>query len=167
MNYKIPKVMKAAVLFGPDDLRVSEYPVPVPGPFEVLVKVMSCAICGSDPTVIAGHWTVKPDYGNFIPGHEFSGLIVNAGPNVFDFEPGDRIAIETHKGCGYCKNCKRGKYTVCLNYGKTETGHRHYGFTNNGGYAQYAVVNVSNLHKLADNLSYDEEIGRASCRERV
>ena len=165
MNENLPTNMKAAVLFGPDDLRVTDVPVPVPGPFEVLIKVMACAICGSDPTVIAGHWTVPPKYGSFIPGHEFSGEIVDIGSNVFDFKPGDRVAIETHKGCGYCKNCKRGKYTICLNYGKTETGHRHYGFTANGGYAQYSVVHVSNLYKIADNVSYEEAalVTTASC----
>ena len=53
-------------------------------------------------------------------------------------------------------NCKRGRYTICLNYGKPETGHRHYGFTTNGGYAQYVVNNVSTLYKVADNISYEE-----------
>ncbi len=152
----IPKTMKAAVLHGPNDLRIQEVDVPSPGPFEVLVKVMSCAICGTDPTVIKGNWPNQPPFGEFIPGHEYSGQIVAVGPFVQNFAVGDRIAIETHKGCGYCENCKRGKYTICLNYGKNETGHRHYGFTTNGGYAQYVVNHVSTLYKIADNVEYDE-----------
>ena len=123
---------------------------------EVLVKVYACAICGTDPTVINKGWTGMPAFGSFIPGHEYSGQIVAVGPNVKDFKVGDRIAIESHKGCGYCMNCKRGRYTICLNYGKPETGHRHYGFTTNGGYAQYVVNNVSTLYKVADNISYEE-----------
>lgn len=165
MSDAIPTKMKAAVLFGENDLRVTNVEVPEPGPFEVLIKVMACAICGSDPTVIAGHWPSRPPFGSFIPGHEYSGIIVAIGPNVFDYKIGDRVAIETHKGCGYCENCKRGKYTICLNYGKNETGHRHYGFTTNGGYAQYVVNHVSTLYKIADNVEYDEAalITTAAC----
>ena len=156
MDSTIPATMTAAVLHGLGDLRVQTMPVPQPGPMEVLVKVHACAICGTDPTVVNKGWTGMPAYGSFIPGHEYSGQIVAVGPNVKDFKVGDRIAIESHKGCGYCINCKRGRYTICLNYGKPETGHRHYGFTTNGGYAQYVVNNVSTLYKIADNVSYDE-----------
>lgn len=155
-SISIPKTMKAAVLHGICDLRVQDVPVPEPGPFEVLIKVMACAICGSDPTVISKGWPGLPAYGTFTPGHEYSGQIVKIGPNVLDFKVGDRVAIETHKGCGYCSNCKRGRYTICLNYGKPETGHRHYGFTSNGGYAQYAVNHISTLYKIADNVAYEE-----------
>jgi L-iditol 2-dehydrogenase len=97
-----------------------------------------------------------PPYGTFIPGHEYSGQIVAVGPGVTGFAVGDRVAIETHKGCGHCINCKRGRYTICLNYGKPETGHRHYGFTSNGGYAQYAVNHVSTLYRIPDSVSYEE-----------
>lgn len=165
MSNPIPTKMKAAVLFGPNDLRVVEKDVPTPVAYEVLIKVMSCAICGSDPTVIKGNWPSMPPYGTFTPGHEFSGEIVAVGPYVEDYKIGDRIAIETHKGCGFCRNCKEGHYTICLNYGKNESGHRHYGFTTNGGYAQFAVVHVSNLYRIADNVSYDEAalVTTASC----
>lgn len=156
MTESIPKTMKAAVLFGKNDLRVVEQPVPEPGPFEVLIKVMACAICGTDPTVLSKGWTGMPEFGSFIPGHEYSGEIVKVGPGAADFKPGDRVAIESHKGCGYCQNCKRGKYTICLNYGKPETGHRHYGFTTNGGYAQYVVNNISTLYHIPDNIAFDE-----------
>ncbi len=155
-NTSIPKTMRAAVLHGKGDLRVQDWPVPEPGPFEVLIKVMACAICGSDPTVVNKGWQALPPYGTFIPGHEYSGQIVATGPNVLDFKVGDRVAIETHKGCGYCKNCKKGRYTICMNYGKAETGHRHYGFTTNGGYACYVVNHVSTLYQVPDNISYEE-----------
>ena len=156
MANDIPKMMKAAVLHGLNDLRVKEVEVPEPGLFEVLVKVHACAICGSDPKVVSKGHTGAPPFGTFIPGHEYSGEIVALGENVIDFKVGDRIAIESHKGFGYCQNCKRGNYTVCLNYGKPETGHRHYGFTNNGGYAQFVVNHISNLYKIADNVEYEE-----------
>lgn len=148
--------MKAAVLHGPNDLRVQEYPIPEPGPDEVLMKVHACAICGTDPKVIGFGWHLNLDYGNFIPGHEYSGEIVALGPGVIKFKVGDRVAIESHKGCGKCANCIRGHYTICLNYGKNETGHRHYGFTTNGGYAQYAINHVNTLYRIPDNISYSE-----------
>ena len=156
MSVPIPTKMQAAVLHGIDDLRVQEFPVPEPGNLEVLLKIHAVAICGTDPTVISKGWTGMPPYGTFIPGHEYSGEVVALGSNVTQFKVGDRVAIETHKGCGHCMNCKRGKYTICLNYGKPETGHRHYGFTTNGGYAQYAVNHISTLYRIPDNVSYEE-----------
>ena len=147
-------MMKAAVLHGCNDLRVQDYPVPEPGPSEVLLKVHACAICGTDPKVIGPGWQLKLNYGSFIPGHEYSGEVVEVGPGVTSFKIGDRVAIESHKGCGKCHNCIRGRYTICLNYGKAETGHRHYGFTTNGGYAQYVVNHVNTLYRIPDNISY-------------
>ena len=156
MSTSIPTIMKAAVLHGLNDLRVQDFPVPEPGPLEVLLKIHAVAICGTDPTVISKGWTGMPAFGSFIPGHEYSGEVMALGPNVTQFKVGDRVAIETHKGCGFCMNCKRGKYTICLNYGKPETGHRHYGFTTNGGYAQYVVNHIATLYKIPDNVSYEE-----------
>ncbi len=69
---------------------------------------------------------------------------------------GDRVAGEPHKGCGFCTNCKEGRYTLCLNYGVTESGHRHYGFVSDGAYAQYAVHSVQTLTKMPDNVSFAE-----------
>jgi L-iditol 2-dehydrogenase len=120
------------------------------------MKVYACSICGTDPRVIRDGWPGMPPFGSFIPGHEYSGQIVAIGPGVTDFAIGDRVAIESHKGCGHCVNCKQGRYTICLNYGKPETGHRHYGFTANGGYAQYAVNHVSTLYHISDSVAYEE-----------
>ena len=161
----IPTTMRAAVLYGQNDLRVQDYPVPTPGPVEVLLKVYACAICGTDPRLIGHGWNPMPNYGSFIPGHEYSGQVVAVGEGVTQFQVGDRVAIESHKGCGHCINCKRGRYTICLNYGKPETGHRHYGFTTNGGYAQYVVNHISTLYKIVDSVSYEEAalITTAAC----
>ena len=156
MANNIPKMMTAAVLYGINDIRVEQVPVPKPISQEVLIRVNACAICGTDPKVISKGCEGMPPYGSFIPGHEYSGEIVALGPGVKDFKIGDRIAIESHKGCGYCMNCKSGKYTICLNYGKPETGHRHYGLTTNGGFAQFVVNDVSTLYKISDNVSYEE-----------
>ena len=122
-----------------------------------MCKIGGVAICGSDPEIIhgglAGTW--PPAY-PFIAGHEWAGRVVAAGSSVTDFKPGDRVAGEAHKGCGHCKNCLQGRYNLCLNYGKAETGHRHYGFTVNGAYAQYNTYHVKSITKLPDNVSYKE-----------
>lgn len=152
----IPKTMKAAVLFERGDLRVVEKPVPQLEAGEALLKVESIAICGSDPAIIADGFPYQPPMGEFIPGHEFTGTVVDVAPDVSEVSPGDRVAIEPHKGCGRCVNCLRGLYTTCLNYGNNEKGHRHYGWSSNGGYAEYASVHVNCLHKLPDNISFDE-----------
>ncbi|MDL2237422.1 zinc-binding dehydrogenase [Christensenellaceae bacterium OttesenSCG-928-K19] len=114
------------------------------------------AICGSDPTLLTGGFPFWPPQFPFIPGHEFSGEVVALGEGVTEFQIGDRVAGEAHCGCGTCDNCKRGMYNLCWNHGKKETGHRHYGFTANGAYAEYNAYNVKALAKIPDNVSYEE-----------
>jgi L-iditol 2-dehydrogenase len=109
--------MRAAVLFGKNDLRVVEKDIPKPQGDEVLVRVRACAICGSDPKIIQNGWPKSPPFGEFVPGHEFAGEIVALGDRASRFTTGVRVAIEPHRGCGICENCIRGKYTTCLNYG--------------------------------------------------
>jgi len=152
----IPEKMKAAVLYGQNDLRVVERGIPRPGQQEVLIKVKACAICGTDPKIVSHGWQNQPPYGDFIPGHEYAGSVVALGDGVVGFAVGDRVAVEPHKGCGICENCIRGFYTVCLNYGNLSAGHRHYGFTVNGGYAEYAVNHIKTLTRIPDSLDFEE-----------
>ncbi|MGM9521154.1 MAG: zinc-binding dehydrogenase [Oscillospiraceae bacterium] len=159
----IPKTMKAMTLIAYDHLELAEVPVPRPGPGEVLCRIKSVAICGSDPKMIHGHYAFAnwPPYYPFIMGHEWSGQVVELGEGVTDFKVGDRVAGEAHVGCGKCDNCKRGHYTVCLNYGRDghdggmDVGHRHYGFYWQGANAEYNVYKTSGLHRIPDGVSYD------------
>jgi len=157
MNGGEPNTMKALVLTSPGKFEIQNVPIPQPGAGEVLCRIRAVAICGSDPEIIrgdiAGTW---PPYYPFTPGHEWSGEIVKVGPDVFDFEVGDRVAGEAHKGCGFCRNCLSGKYNLCENYGKEETGHRHYGFTSRGAYAQYNVYSQKSIKKLPKSVSFRE-----------
>ena len=148
--------MKSAVLVDYGKLQVTETAVPQPDFQEVLIKVEACAICGTDPKIVKKGWQNHPPLGEFIPGHEYAGTVAALGDQVNSFEIGDRVAVEPHKGCGICVNCIRGNYTTCLNYGNVETGHRHYGFTCNGGYAEYAVNHINSVHKIPENVSLDE-----------
>jgi len=156
VGYEIPATMRAAVLFGPDDLRVVERPVPKPGPQDVLIKVAACAICGTDLKITHHPFPGQPPYGVFIPGHEYVGTVVATGDRVVEFKPGDRVAVEAHKGCMRCENCIRGEYTACLNYGKVELGHHASGFTVPGGYAEYVVHHINAVYRIPDNISFEE-----------
>ena len=164
-----PKEMVAAVLYGEGDLRlVDDYPVPEPGAGEVLIRVGACAICGSDPKILAHGWPNHPPYGvpgqrgGFIFGHEYTGEVaalgqgVARGGGVTELNVGDRVAVEPHKGCGVCDNCRDGLYNTCLNYGEHDKGHRHYGFSANGGYAEYVCNHVNSVYRIPDSMSLEE-----------
>lgn len=153
---EIPGKMKAAVLVSPDVLTVREVETPRPGPADVLIRVAACAICGSDLSLMTHPWPGQPPYGQFIPGHEYAGVIAAKGDTVDELRVGDRVSVEAHYGCGRCRNCRRGNYTSCLNYGRREKGHRANGFTTNGGYAQYVVNHVNTVYPIPDSVGFEE-----------
>lgn len=150
--------MRAAVLYGPGDIRVTTKPVPVPGPDEVLVKVAMCGTCGTDLKILDGHFPQTPPFGEFTPGHEWTGTVAATGATVDEFAPGDRVCIEAHSGCGRCDNCLAGRYTACLSYGDPAKGHRASGMTTDGGFAEYAVHHVSALYALPPQLSFEDAV---------
>ncbi len=152
----IPQTMRAAVLYDWNDIRVEDRPVPRPGPEEVLIKIEACSICAGDVKIISKGMPKQPPMGEFIIGHEYAGVIIEKGETVTEFDLGDRVTVEVHKGCGRCRNCLEGKYTACLNYGDVSKGHRANGFTTNGGFAEYAVNHVNTITRIPDNISSDE-----------
>jgi L-iditol 2-dehydrogenase len=154
----VPDVMRAAVLFGPRDIRVVDRPVPLPGPDEVLVRVAMCGTCGTDLKIFDGHFPQTPPFGDYTPGHEWTGTVAATGSRVDEFAAGDRVCIEAHSGCGRCDNCLVGRYTACLNYGNRVKGHRATGMTTDGGFAEYAVHHVSALYRLPPQLSFEDGV---------
>jgi L-iditol 2-dehydrogenase len=154
----IPSEMRAAVLFGPNDLRVVTKPVPVPGPEEVLVKVAMCGACGTDVSIQHHPFPHQPPMGEFTPGHEWTGTVVATGSSVDEVAEGDRVAIHIHHGCGRCRNCLTGNYTACTNYGIASKGHRATGFTADGGFAEYVVHHINSIYKLPDGMSWEDGV---------
>jgi L-iditol 2-dehydrogenase len=152
----IPETMKAAVLYGFNDVRLDERPVPSPGVDEALIKIEACSVCAGDIKIITKGMPKQPPFGEFIIGHEYAGTVVEVGESADEFKIGDRVTVEVHKGCGRCKNCIVGKYTACLNYGNSAKGHRANGFTTNGGFAEYAVNHVNTICHLPDSISFEE-----------
>jgi len=151
----IPTTMKAVVLHDADDMRVEERSVPQLGPGEVLLRVNVASICGTDVKVL--HRTLQGQpAGEFIMGHEYAGTVAALGPGVNEFQIGERVAVEVHKGCDRCENCIKGWYTSCLNYGDLAKGHRAKGLTCDGGFAEYAVNHINTLYRLPDNLTFEQ-----------
>jgi L-iditol 2-dehydrogenase len=160
-----PVTMRAWVLNNPDELELVTKPAPRPGNAEVLVRIDAVAVCATDleviskgpPALINGG---PPFNQAFTPGHEYMGTVVDLGPNVDEYQVGDRVTVEIHAGCGRCKRCREGAYTACHNYGANypgnDKGHRANGFTTNGGFAQYAVNHINTLVRVPDAMT-DEE----------
>ena len=164
-DLSVPKTMKAWVLDDPEKLRLTEKPVPEPGPAEVLVRIDAVAICGTDVEIVTKGLPAwirggLPFNKNFTPGHEYMGVVVKLGAGVDEFTIGDRVAVEIHAGCGRCERCRMGMYTSCLNYGLNygdhNKGHRANGFTTDGGFAEYAVNHVNTLVHVPEEMT-DEE----------
>ncbi len=157
-----PVTMRAWILKDPDELELVTKPVPRPGTAEVLIRIDAVAICATDlevigqgpPALVNG----RPPFNQaFTPGHEYMGTVAGLGPNVDEYQVGDRVTVEIHAGCGRCKRCREGMYTACHNYGANypgnDKGHRANGFTTNGGFAQYAVNHINTLMRVPDSMT--------------
>lgn len=159
MARRSPERMKAVVLTGPNQITLQEVPMPRPGRMELLCAVDSVFICGTDPHIIRGDYPgFWPKAYPFVPGHEWSGTVVELGEGVaaFGWAVGDRVAGTSHAGCGYCRMCTTGRYNLCENYGREELGHRQYGHYSTGAYAQYVVQSARSVFKIPDSLSLVE-----------
>ena len=108
--------MKAARLYGPDDLRIDEVPVPVPGDGQVLLQVLAVGVCGSGVHYFLdggiGEEKVKEP---FVIGHEFSARVAALGPGVVGPPVGTRVAVEPAISCGKCEFCLAGHPNICEN----------------------------------------------------
>ncbi|PKL06856.1 MAG: alcohol dehydrogenase [Spirochaetae bacterium HGW-Spirochaetae-9] len=151
-------MMKAVRLNKPNDLEYCDIAIPRPDPGEVLARVESVAICGTDPHIFAGDFPgFWPKAFPLIPGHEWSGVVIGAGSTAekLGWKEGDRICGISHVGCGQCSMCLSGRYNLCLNYGREEMGHRQYGHYSQGAYAQYMAASVKSIARIPDDMSFD------------
>ena len=120
--------MKAIRLFGPGDLRLSEMPIPEPGPGEVQIRVEAAGICGTDRHLFHGEFPCTPPV---TLGHEFSGIVTAVGAGVA-VPLGTRVTCDPNTPCMSCDPCLRGRVNLCENHSAT-------GITRDGGFAAYAV----------------------------
>jgi threonine dehydrogenase-like Zn-dependent dehydrogenase len=147
------KTMKAAYLPGNSTVVLKDVPVPEPGHAEVLIRMKSSTICGSDIRAIYHkHIGKGPEgYQNKIAGHEPAGQIVKCGPGMRRFKEGDRVVVYHISGCGLCNDCRRGYMISC-----TSPLRAAYGWQRDGGMAPYLLAEEKDLVLLPDNLTYTD-----------
>jgi L-iditol 2-dehydrogenase len=132
--FRIPSTMQAAVYRGVNDVRLEEVPVPEIGPGEILVRVHTCGICGTDLKKIATGSHSAPR----IFGHETSGVVAKVGDGVSKFSVGDCVVVFHHIPCGECYYCRHKTFAQCATYKKVGC---TAGFeASGGGFAEYVRV---------------------------
>ena len=150
----IPREMLAAVYRGVNDVRVERVPTPAIGPGELLVKIHTCGICGTDLKKIATGSHSAPR----VFGHEMSGTVVQAGDGVSNFRAGDRVMVFHHIPCGECYYCRFKVYAQCPVYKQVgaTAGFEPAG----GGFAEYIRVMEwivrKGVVKVPQNVSFEQ-----------
>ncbi|MCS7192633.1 MAG: alcohol dehydrogenase catalytic domain-containing protein [Armatimonadetes bacterium] len=142
--------MKAALFLGPERMEVRKIETPsVNHPWEMLVRVKACSICGSDVRIFHhGNPRVRPPA---ILGHEIAGEVVEVGEAITQFKVGDRVAIGADVPCGICEMCRRGLGNNCpINYA--------IGYQFPGGFAEFILLNETTMkygpvHKIPDGVN--------------
>lgn len=138
--------MKAWVLYGIGDIRFEDADRPEPAEGEVLVEVKAAGICGSDiPRIYETGAHVHP----LIPGHEFSGKVIQTGKNADKKWQDKRVGIFPLIPCRRCAACRKQQYELCSSYG-------YLGSRRDGGFAAYAAVPEWNLIELPDSVTYEQ-----------
>jgi L-iditol 2-dehydrogenase len=133
-SQSIPATMLAAVYRGVNDVRLETVPVPQIGAGELLVRVHTCGVCGTDLKKIASGSHSAPR----IFGHETSGVVAAVGAGVSKFAPGDRVVVFHHIPCRQCYYCRHKIFAQCLTYKKVGC---TAGFEpSGGGFAEYVRV---------------------------
>ncbi len=144
--------MRGAVLPGDETVELREFPVPEPGYGQVLVQMKASGLCGSDLRAIyRGNEGSLERYIGCIAGHEPAGQVAAVGPGVRSVQPGDRVVVYHIIGCGHCRECRGGWMISCL---APEEQRTSYGWTRDGGHAEYLLAEERTLVKLPDELSY-------------
>jgi glutathione-independent formaldehyde dehydrogenase len=141
--------MKAIVYNGPRDVQIKDMPDPtIQHPSDVIVRITTTNICGSDLHMYEGRTELEP--GKII-GHENLGEILECGPAVVGLKPGDRVCVPFNASCGFCKNCERGLTAACLtlNPGNAGAGYGYAGMGElQGGQAEYLRVPYGDFNCL-------------------
>jgi L-iditol 2-dehydrogenase len=131
---------------APGDVRLAEVAMPEPGPGEVLVKVDAALVCGTDVKTFRRGHPMLLDQAPAPFGHEYAGTVVQTGPGVARFRPGDRVTSANSAPCGHCYFCRRDQLSLCENLQPLL----------NGAYADYLLVPAGivavNMFRLPDDM---------------
>ncbi len=151
--------MRAAVYRSKDRVLPEEIPVPAPGPGEVLVRIDTCGVCGTDLKKI--HTDSHP--GPRVFGHEMAGTVAEVGEGVTQFASGDRVMAFHHIPCGTCFYCRKQTFAQCETYKRVGT---TAGFmAAGGGFAEYILVKdwivgrpgeMAGLIRVPDDIPFEQ-----------
>lgn len=146
--------MKAACLTGKESIVIRDVPVPEIGPGDVLVKVKSAFVCGTDVRFFLNGKAGVDDANPRVLGHEFAGVIERVGAHVAGYTVGMNVAVAPNYGCGICDLCVSGHSEMCA---VSEA----LGVSIDGGFAEYvripeAAVRQGNISQIPEGLSFAE-----------
>lgn len=145
-------LMKALLLSEYRHLEIAEVATPAAGAGEVLIRVATCGICGSDVHGYDG------SSGRRIPpivmGHEAAGTIAAVGAGVSGLAPGDRVTFDSTIYCGACPNCARGEVNLCDR--RQVLGVSCGDYRRAGAFAEYVAVPARIVYRLPDSISFTE-----------
>jgi L-iditol 2-dehydrogenase len=124
--------MKAAIYYGPRDIRIESVPAPSAGPGEVVLRVRRCSVCGTDKRIFThGQKNVIPPT---TTGHEIVGVVSEIGPGVDpSIALGQTVVVATVVGCGHCIYCQRRQFNLCDSFTAL-------GYDYAGGFAEYVKI---------------------------
>lgn len=152
---KLPATMRAVVYRGINDMRVETVPVPSIGRGELLVRIATCGICGTDLKKVHTGSHSAPR----IFGHEMSGIIAAVGEGVADYRVGERVVVHHHVPCNECYYCRKGTPAQCPLYKKVGA---TAGFEpSGGGFAEYIrvldfVVANGGVVRIPDGVPFEQ-----------
>jgi len=130
-------------------LTLTERPEPTPGPSDVKIRVERTGICGTDLHIDSwDSWAAGAINAPLIPGHEFSGHVVEVGSGVHTVAVGDMVSAEGHVVCGHCRNCRAGRRHLCIRVSSL-------GVNRDGAFADYVVLPESNVWHHSDGIDPD------------
>lgn len=142
--------MKALVKRNPEKgIWMEDVPMPRVGHNDILLKVKKSAICGTDLHIYKwDEWARQTIKTPLIIGHEYMGTVVEVGSEVDRVRVGERVTVEGHISCGFCRNCRRGRQHICDHT-------IGIGVTRDGGFAEYISVPAKNVLHIDDRISDD------------
>ena len=132
---------------GIGNIEVQDVPEPGAGPDQVVIKVDSAGICGTDLHIYLDEFETRPPV---TMGHEVAGRIVEVGREVTGWKEGDRVTTETYfYTCGQCNNCRRGRRNLCLQ-------RRSIGSKEDGAFAEFLLTPASNVMRIPDEVDLED-----------
>lgn len=146
--------MRAAVFYGGPDIRLERLPRPEPGDDQVLIRVRSAGICGSDLHRYRGADPWARPAGGYQDGHELAGEVAAVGDGVACLRRGQRVGVEPRHlaACGRCPRCRAGETHLCAGRGRDAQGR----LCRSHGFSEYDISPATSVHPLPDQVTLDE-----------